>query len=114
MPMQFFWYEDPGHSWLLVTRREILELGLTESDISAYSYQRGDTIALEEDEDAGTFLNAWILANRALPEFVTRQGSPRDWPSYGKRDYHQPRPDLQDRHKQAMALRETLRQGAAA
>jgi len=48
-------YHDPGHGWLAVKRVELKRLGLLDK-ISEYSYQRGKTVYLEEDSDAGIFL----------------------------------------------------------
>lgn len=50
-------YEDPGHGWLAVKRAELIALGIAEK-ITAYSYQRGATVYLEEDCDADTFIKA--------------------------------------------------------
>lgn len=47
-------YEDPGHAWLAVKRAELVKLGIL-NKISHYSYQKGDTVYLEEDCDASTF-----------------------------------------------------------
>lgn len=50
-------YTDPGHGWLKVSRDE-LELLHIEDQISEYSYQLGNNVYLEEDCDAGIFINA--------------------------------------------------------
>lgn len=50
-------YEDPGHAWLAVKRAELVKLGILDK-ISHYSYQKGDTVYLEEDWDASTFFTA--------------------------------------------------------
>lgn len=42
-------YSDPGHGWYSIKRKHIKELGLTPT---SYSYQRGQTVYLEEDCDA--------------------------------------------------------------
>ncbi|MBA7607034.1 hypothetical protein ES703_14186 [subsurface metagenome] len=55
---KFDFYNDPGHAWLKVTRKELVELGI-EQQISGYSYQKGDAVYLEEDSDAPKFANAW-------------------------------------------------------
>ena len=52
-------YSDPGHGWLAVKRQELIELGIL-NDISAYSYQRGKTVYLEEDGDATRFIHACV------------------------------------------------------
>jgi hypothetical protein len=48
---------DPGHGWLEVPIAEIKALGIADK-ISAYSYRKGNMAYLEEDCDAGLFLNA--------------------------------------------------------
>jgi len=53
----YTFYADPGHAWLAVTREEIDRLGIARK-ISQFSYQKGDIVYLEEDGDAGVFLNA--------------------------------------------------------
>lgn len=48
-------YEDPGHGWLKVSLAELKSLGI-ENRISAYSYRQGDWAYLEEDCDAGIYI----------------------------------------------------------
>ena len=55
---KFDFYSDPAHGWLKVKRQELVELGI-ESQISGYSYQKGDAVYLEEDSDAPKFTDAW-------------------------------------------------------
>jgi len=55
---KYDFYSDPAHGWLKVTRKELVELGI-ESQISGYSYQKGDAVYLEEDSDASKFMDAW-------------------------------------------------------
>lgn len=55
----FTFHTDPGHGWLEVTTRQLKEVGLTPGDFTAYSYQRRDTLFLEEDVDASIFLRTW-------------------------------------------------------
>lgn len=50
----FKFYSDDGHGWLAVKRADLAEFGLLDK-ISHYSYQRGDTVYLEEDCDAPKF-----------------------------------------------------------
>jgi hypothetical protein len=52
MKLQFF--NDPGHGWLRVPRKILVQLGILDQ-ISSYSYQRGDAVYLEEDCDASKF-----------------------------------------------------------
>lgn len=58
-------YSDPSHGWLKVAREELETLGILDK-ISAYSYQRDNFVYLEEDLDAGVFLNAKA---EMVPEF---------------------------------------------
>jgi hypothetical protein len=51
----FTYYTDPGHGWVEVPLSLIHELGLT-NKITPCSYQRGDTVYLEEDCDAGELI----------------------------------------------------------
>lgn len=54
-------YTDPGHGWLAVDRADLDALGIAHK-ITAYSYQRGDRVYLEEDLDATTYLEAAAAA----------------------------------------------------
>ena len=56
MSKKYKMYSDAGHGWLAVKRSELIELGLI-GKISHYSYQRGQTVYLEEDCDASLFFN---------------------------------------------------------
>ena len=60
---EFFFYTDPGHGWLEVPRSLLHELGIAEK-ISEYSYQRGDSVFLEEDCDYFLFYQAMKNARR--------------------------------------------------
>ena len=55
MKKQYAVYNDPGHGWMAVKRQELEELGIL-NQISSYSYQRGQTVYLEEDCDASLFI----------------------------------------------------------
>jgi hypothetical protein len=48
------YYHDPGHGWLAVKRSLLVESGL-EKQITNFSYQKGQTVYLEEDRDAYEF-----------------------------------------------------------
>ena len=60
-------YADPGHAWLKVKIAELKKLGI-EGKITAFSYVRGDHAYLEEDCDAGVFLDA-LRASGVAPAF---------------------------------------------
>ena len=68
----FYHHTDPGHGWLAVTLNDIADVGLTPSDFTQYSYQRADVLYLEEDCDAGKFIDAWKLKHNAEPEILER------------------------------------------
>lgn len=55
--MKLKFYSDLGHGWLAVKRSLLKKLGIL-NKITPYSYQKGNTVYLEEDCDAGTFLDA--------------------------------------------------------
>jgi len=50
-------YADPGHGWVAVKRKMLHDLNIA-SKITGYSYQKGQTVYLEEDMDLGTLLKA--------------------------------------------------------
>lgn len=49
-------YIDPAHSWIAVKRKELKELNILDK-ITSYSYQKGNTVYLEEDQDATILTN---------------------------------------------------------
>jgi len=53
----YIFHCDPGHAWLAVKRKELIRLNILDK-ISGYSYEKGETVYLEEDCDAAIFLNA--------------------------------------------------------
>jgi hypothetical protein len=55
-------YTDPGHGWLAVKAKELVELGIA-NNISSYSYINGKTVYLEEDSDAPRYLDACRAKN---------------------------------------------------
>lgn len=50
-------YADPGHGWGAVKRKVLDQLGISDK-ITAYSYQKGGTVYLEEDLDLNTLVQA--------------------------------------------------------
>jgi len=62
----YVFHSDAGHGWLAVKRTELVKLGILDK-ITPYSYQRGGTVYLEEDCDAGTFLDAKGIKGKDLP-----------------------------------------------
>jgi len=53
----YTYYQDPGHGWLMVPRKELFDLGIA-GEISQCSYQRNGYVYLEEDEDLAKFIRA--------------------------------------------------------
>lgn len=87
---RFPFISDPSHGWLLVTPGEMRQAGLTEDDITPYSYRHvtGEIIALEEDCDAPTFLRVWEkMIDRPVEIYDDMEHLKfvRDWPRYGKK-----------------------------
>lgn len=59
----FRFHADPGHGWLAVKRTLLEELEILHK-VSAFSYQRGKTVYLEEDCDYSLFYEA--LSSKGL------------------------------------------------
>ena len=56
-PISVCFRSDPGHGWLKVRRSMARRvLGDQFRQITPFSYQRGEFLYLEEDQDAGFFL----------------------------------------------------------
>ena len=75
-PRTFTYLQDPGHGWLIVSRGDLAEAGLSPADFSSCSYVRGDTFALEEDCDMPRFLKR--LDERSIPYRLREQHTNRD------------------------------------
>lgn len=67
-------HSDPGHGWLEVPRKLLDEFGLLHK-ITSFSYQMGDSVFLEEDCDAGLFLDR--MKDLGYEVFITQHTSPR-------------------------------------
>ena len=50
-------YADPGHAWAKVSKKELVKLGI-ETEISGFSYERGEYAYLEEDCDLEKYVTA--------------------------------------------------------
>jgi hypothetical protein len=55
----FTFHCDPGHGWLEVSQLDLDDLLLSYIDFSGFSYTDGKNLYLEEDCDAGVFLEAY-------------------------------------------------------
>ena len=58
-------YADPGHGWAAVKRKTLVELGILDK-ITYFSYQRGQSVYLEEDCDLSTFITAMREAGKEV------------------------------------------------
>lgn len=58
-------YADPGHGWGAVKRKVLDQLGITDK-ISTYSYQKGQTVYLEEDCDLSTLVTTLALKGEVV------------------------------------------------
>lgn len=79
---------DPSHGWVSVKYQDLIDFGI-EGQISNYSYIKGDTVYLEEDLDAGIFLDAALKVGWEITfkESHTDRESPiRRLPSYRVRE----------------------------
>ena len=80
----FTFYSDPGHGWLAVPRALLYDLGIHD-EISGFSYQRLETVFLEEDADLATFTRAMGAAGREFKTLETHSNGDsfvRALPSY--------------------------------
>ena len=76
------WVSDPGHAWLSVSISDVEKVGLSPKSFSNYSYVSRDSnrLYLEEDCDAGVYLNAYREKFGSEPSI--REGRPSDKSSY--------------------------------
>lgn len=70
-------YADPGHGWVAVKRKMLHDLGIAYK-ISPYSYEKGQTVYLEEDMDLDTLLKA--LGERGIGVFLEKKLTDRRSP----------------------------------
>jgi hypothetical protein len=66
--MKIHFYSDPGHGWAAVKRSLLADLGIADK-VSTYSYQRGQSVYLEEDCDLSLLIGAFKQAG-ITPTFV--------------------------------------------
>lgn len=72
MKRTFIAYTDPGHGWLKVPAASIKEVGLKAADFSVYSYIDQGHMFLEEDCDAGKFLDAFARVHGVEAKHTVR------------------------------------------
>jgi hypothetical protein len=64
------YHTDPGHGWLEVNRKLLKEFDV-EDKITSFSYQKGNTVYLEEDCDAATLVTAMAIKGHVI-EYVNK------------------------------------------
>lgn len=69
MNKKYKFYSDGGHGWLAVKRQELIDLKIL-NQVSEYSYQKGNTVYLEEDCDANLFVDAYKTKFEKMPEYT--------------------------------------------
>ena len=76
-------HTDPGHAWLEVPKAELVGLGI-DKDISPFSYMKGPTAYLEEDCDAGLFIDKLMEAGTSFKFYeIHKENTPiRNYASY--------------------------------
>jgi len=75
---------DPGHAWLEVPKADVYAAGIAQ-EISGYSYIHGKYVYLEEDCDAGLFIDAVKLTKDNIIDVYKDQVEIRDyqsWPAF--------------------------------
>ena len=74
--MKVYFYSDPGHGWLSVSRKTLAKY-VDLKKVSSYSYQRKDRVFLEEDLDAPLFITALQKAGKKIEvvEYTTNRNS---------------------------------------
>lgn len=55
--MKIIYHNDGSHGWYAVKRKKLESMGIL-NNVSGFSYERGETVYLEEDCDASLFFNA--------------------------------------------------------
>jgi hypothetical protein len=80
---------DGGHGWISVPLEDIRRLGITDQ-ISRYSYMTHKRVYLEEDRDAGLFLEATEIDINSLPYRYSDYAKCRSCASYDPRWVHEP------------------------
>lgn len=68
--MKLKYYTDPGHGWIAIKRAILDQLSIA-NKITHYSYQRGNTVYLEEDHDANILMTE-LKKRQILVEFQTK------------------------------------------
>lgn len=65
--LKLTFFTDGGHGWLSVKRKLLHELDIADK-ITRFSYQKGQSVYLEEDCDVSTFMKAFLTSKGMLPD----------------------------------------------
>jgi hypothetical protein len=68
--MKLKYYTDPGHGWIAIKRKVLNDLEVADK-ITVFSYQKGQTVYLEEDCDA--FLVMQKLSEKGITVTIDRK-----------------------------------------
>ena len=89
-PRVYRFYIDPRHGWLAVPKADVHELGIFHL-ISECSYEGENNYYLEEDSDAGVFIDASGIDPGSIDFVHADESSPiRNLPSIDNPDYVSP------------------------
>lgn len=84
MSLKLKYYTDPGHGWVAVKKTLLVKLGIADK-ISHYSYMKGNTAYLEEDDDASKLvdmLKSSEIAYELIEKYVDRRSPIRNYQIY--------------------------------
>jgi hypothetical protein len=82
--MKIHVYNDCGHGWASVKRSLLVELGIADK-VSPYSFQRGQSVYLEEDCDLSLLVSAFKardIAPEWIEHYTDRRSPIRSYESY--------------------------------
>lgn len=65
MSITLKFYTDPGHGWAAVKRQMLTDLGIADR-ITYFSYQKGQTVYLEQHCDLPTLVTALALKGKTV------------------------------------------------
>lgn len=77
-------YEDPGHGWYKLDRKILNALNL-QNEISTFSYERGNSVYLEEDCDGSKVLDALFMKGvevRVITKTTNKSSKIRSYDRY--------------------------------
>ena len=81
-------FNDPGHGWYRVPRTLLEELGII-GQITTFSYQKGQWVYCEEDQDAHTLITALEAAKvpfKTIEKYAKGKSKIRDYNHFDNPD----------------------------